>query len=151
MDDLDLKIIAQLQLDGRKGNAGIARALGVAEGTVRRRWDRLVRDDAVRVVAVPNLDRLGYTTTALIGLQTDPGKAEGVAAALSQLDAVHYVSVTTGPYDVFVWVALESTEALHDFVNRQIGDMEGVLHSVSFVNLNIKKRAGHAAPSRMVR
>ncbi len=145
MDNLDLKIIAQLQLDGRRGDAGIARALGVAEGTVRRRLTRLLRDDAVRVLPVPNLEKLGYITTALIGLQTEPGKAEEVAAALSRLDTVHYVSVTTGSYDVFAWVALESMEALHDFVNRQVGVMEGVRHSVSFVNLDIKKQAGRVA------
>ena len=28
----------------------------------------------VNVIAVPNLEKLGYATTALIGLQTGPGK-----------------------------------------------------------------------------
>ncbi|GIT01591.1 MAG: hypothetical protein CM1200mP27_02160 [Chloroflexota bacterium] len=37
MDELDRKIIALLQLDGRASNAKIAREVGVSEGTVRRR------------------------------------------------------------------------------------------------------------------
>ena len=36
MDELDRKIIALLQLDGRASNAKIAREVGVSEGTVRR-------------------------------------------------------------------------------------------------------------------
>ena len=69
MDELDRKIIALLQMDGRASNAKIAREVGVSEGTVRRRLRRLIQEDVVNVVAVPNLEKLGYATTALIGLQ----------------------------------------------------------------------------------
>ena len=57
MDELDLKIIGILQSDGRASNAKIARAVGVSEGTVRRRLRRLIKDDIVHVVAVPNLEK----------------------------------------------------------------------------------------------
>ena len=59
MDELDRKIIALLQMDGRASNAKIAREVGVSEGTVRRRLRKLLEDDVVRVVAVPNLEKLG--------------------------------------------------------------------------------------------
>ena len=57
MDELDRKIIALLQLDGRASNAKIAREVGVSEGTVRRRLRKLVLDDVVRIIAVPNLEK----------------------------------------------------------------------------------------------
>ena len=100
MDELDRKIIALLQLDGRASNAKIAREVGVSEGTVRRRLRRLVQDDVVKVIAVPNLEKLGYATTALIGLQTGPGKSDSVAESIAKLDEAHYVAITTGAYDV---------------------------------------------------
>ena len=108
MDELDRKIIALLQLDGRASNAKIAREVGVSEGTVRRRLRRLVQDDVVNVIAVPNLEKLGYGTTALIGLQTGPGRSDAVAEAIANMEESHYVAVTTGTYDVFVWAGLES-------------------------------------------
>ena len=86
MDELDRKIIGLLQVDGRASNAKIAREVGVSEGTVRRRLRRLIQDDVVKVIAVPNLEKLGYATTALIGLQTGPGKSDAVAEAIAQLD-----------------------------------------------------------------
>ena len=57
MDELDRKIIALLQLDGRASNAKIAREVSVSEGTVRRRLRRLVNDDVVKIIAVPNLEK----------------------------------------------------------------------------------------------
>ncbi len=140
MDELDRKIIALLQMDGRASNAKIAREVGVSEGTVRRRLRRLIQDDVVNVVAVPNLEKLGYATTALIGLQTGPGKSDAVAEAIATLQESHYVAVTTGAYDVFVWAGLESAEGLGQFLRTKIGIIDGVQRTETFVNLSIKKR-----------
>ena len=140
MDELDRKIVALLQVDGRASNAKIAREVGVSEGTVRRRLRRLIQDDVVKVIAVPNLEKLGYGTTALIGLQTGPGRSDSVAEALAGLEESHYVAVTTGAYDVFVWAGLESAEGLGSFLRTKVGNIEGVQRTETFVNLSIKKR-----------
>ena len=140
MDELDRKIIALLQFDGRASNAKIAREVGVSEGTVRRRLRRLVQEDVLRVVAVPNLEKLGYTTTALVGLQTGPGQSDAVAEAITKLDEAHYVAITTGAYDVFIWVGLESAENLGNFLHTKVGVIDGVQRTETFVNLAIKKR-----------
>ncbi len=140
MDELDRKIIALLQIDGRASNAKIAREVGVSEGTVRRRLRRLVQEDVIKVIAVPNLEKLGYGTTALIGLQTGPGRSDAVGDAIAQMEESHYVAVTTGAYDVFVWAGLESAEGLGDFLRTKIGHIDGVQRTETFVNLSIKKR-----------
>ena len=140
MDELDRKIIALLQGDGRASNAKIAREVGVSEGTVRRRLRRLVQQDVVKIVAVPNLEKLGYATTALVGLQTGPGKSDEVADAIASLEEAQYVAITTGAYDIFIWAGLESAESLGTFLRNKIGNIEGVQRTETFVNLAIKKR-----------
>ena len=140
MDELDRRIISLLQMDGRASNAKIAREVGVSEGTVRRRLRRLIQEDVVKVVAVPNLEKLGYATTALIGLQTGPGKSDTVAESIAGLDEAHYVAITTGAYDVFIWAGLESAESLGTFLRTKIGVIDGVQRTETFVNLAIKKR-----------
>ena len=140
MDELDHKIIALLQMDGRASNAKIAREVGVSEGTVRRRLRRLTKDDVVHIVAVPNLEKLGYATTALVGLQTGPGMSDTVAESLASLPESHYVAVTTGSYDVFVWAGLESAESLGNFLRTKVGVIEGVQRTETFVTLSLKKR-----------
>jgi Lrp/AsnC family transcriptional regulator for asnA, asnC and gidA len=133
-------MINLLQMDGRASNAKIAREVGVSEGTVRRRLRRLVEDDVVKVIAVPNLEKLGYNTTALIGIQTSPGRSDSVANAIAQLSEAQYVAITTGAYDIFVWTGLASAEALGDFLREKIGPIPGVQRTETFVNLAIKKR-----------
>ena len=107
---------------------------------MRRRLRRLIQDDVVKVIAVPNLEKLGYATTALIGLQTGPGRSDAVAEEIAKLEEAHYVAITTGAYDVFIWAGLESAESLGTFLRTKIGTIEGVQRTETFVNLAIKKR-----------
>ena len=132
--------ISLWEMEGWAYNAKIAREVGVSERTVRRRLRRLIQEDVVKVIAVPNLEKLGYATTALIGLQTGPGKSDSVAEAIAKLDEAHYVAITTGAYDVFIWAGLESAESLGTFLRTKIGVIEGVQRTETFVNLAIKKR-----------
>ena len=140
MDELDQRIIGLLQMDGRLSNAEIARKLGVSEGTVRRRVGRLIQEAVIRVTAVPNIEKMGYGTTALVGVQTRPGRADDVAEALARLEEVHYAAVTTGAFDVFIWVGLESAQRLGDFLHTKVAPVEGVQRTETFINLAIKKR-----------
>ena len=140
MDELDGRIIKLLQVDGRASNAKIARDVGVSEGTVRRRLRQLIQGDVIKVIAVPNLEQMGYGTAALIGIQTDPGMIDEVADTIGALDEAHYVAITTGAYDIFAWVGLESPEKLGSFLRSQVGTIAGVRRTETFVNLSIKKR-----------
>ncbi len=90
---------------------------------------------------MPNLEKLGYGTTALIGVQTSPGKSDAVAEALAALEEVEYSVVTTGSYAVFIWVVAESVERLGSPLHTRIGSIDGVQKTHTFVNLSIKKRA----------
>ena len=146
MDELDRKLIILLQADGRASNVELARALGVSEGTVRRRLRTLLNEQIVRIVAIPDPVKLGNTTTALVGLQVDPAQVDTVASELGRIDEVQYAAVTTGAYDVFLWVALGSPEQLAAFLRSKIGVIDGVRRTETFVNLSIKKNpAGPAA------
>ena len=140
MDELDSKIIDILQHDGRASNAGIARKVGVSEGTVRRRLKRLVQEEYISVVALPDPLKLGYHAQALVGVQVDPDKVDQVADRLAELDEVTWVKMTTGSYDVFAWAALSSSETLGIFLRTKVGTIPGVRRTETFVNLDNKRR-----------
>ncbi len=141
MDDLDARIISLLQSDGRASNAGIARDVGVSEGTVRRRLKRLVTEEYIRVVALADPAKMGYESEALIGVQVDPEKVDQVSEDLASLDEINWVAVTTGQYDIFAWATLASPEALGIFLRTRVGTIKGVKRTETFVNLANKKRA----------
>ncbi len=148
VDELDRRIIELLQRDGRASNAKMARGLGVSEGTVRRRLARLLQEEVIRVVAIAEPDRLGYHTSAFIGLQVDPARVEAVASQLAELAETEHVTITTGAYDIFIWVNLASAEALASFLHVKVGTINGVRHTETFVCLQAKKRAHGLVLSR---
>ena len=145
MDDLDRKLIELLQINGRASNASIARDVGVSGGTVRRRLRRLIQDGTIRVIGVPDPHKMGLNTVALVGIQTDLDKIDSVAATLAQLPQVQYVSLTTGSYDIFIWVAMSSSEELGNFLRQKVGAAEGIRRTETFVHLDIVKK-GYGIP-----
>ncbi|MEE8519206.1 MAG: Lrp/AsnC family transcriptional regulator [Dehalococcoidia bacterium] len=141
MDELDRKIIEILQHDGRASHAKMARDLGVSEGTVRRRLSKLLQDRVISVIAIAEPEQLGFHTSAFIGLQVDPSRVEAVATQLASLPETEHVSITTGSYDIFIWVNLASSEALASFLHHKVGTVEGVRQTETFVSLETRKRA----------
>jgi len=140
MDQLDRSIIAILEQNGRASNARIARTVRVSEGTIRRRLKRLIDDGIINITAVPDPQKLGYQSEALIGVQVDPDKVNEVAASLGELDNTRWVAATTGSFDVFTWVTLPNAEALGLFLREKVGVIPGVRRTETFVNLSVSKR-----------
>ncbi len=147
LDEFDSQLIHLLQDDGRASNIELARKIGVSEGTVRRRFRNLVKEEVIRVIAIPDYSKLGRETSALIGLKVEPAFVDSVAIELAKMDEVQYAAVTTGAYDVFCRVALGSPLELSDFLRNRIGEIAGVKRSETFVNLSIKKNNGGPLPS----
>src|SRR5690606_32770999 len=111
-----------------------------SEGTVRRRLARLLDERIIRVTAIAEPERLGYHTSAFIGLQVDPSRVEAVANKLAALPETEHVAITTGSFDIFIWVNLESSEALASFLHHKVGTVEGVRQTETFVSLETRKR-----------
>ena len=66
-DEIDLQIINALQKDGRVAFAQIAEQLNVSPGMIRLRYNRLVEQGYLKVVAITNPLRMGFKTMAMIG------------------------------------------------------------------------------------
>ena len=140
MDDLDNSILTMLQKDGLSPNAKIANKVGVSEETVRRRVKRMLKDDYLRVVAVPNTEKMGFSSQVLIGLQVIPEKMDLVAERLSNIPEVRWLSVTTGSFDIFAWVILKDSKDLGVFLRQTVFCVEGIQKVETFMNLDLKTR-----------
>ena len=69
VDEFDREIIGLLQQDGRLANVEIARALGITEGTVRKRLERLLSEGIIRIMAVADPVALGRPQRSLSGFK----------------------------------------------------------------------------------
>ena len=102
IDEIDWKIISLLQADGRRTNVGIARRVGVTEGTVRNRIDRLRTEGIIEIHAAVKPEKIGFQTRLIMGLNAQWDKITDIAKRLSNMPAVRSVISTLGPYNLLV-------------------------------------------------
>jgi Lrp/AsnC family transcriptional regulator for asnA, asnC and gidA len=138
IDDVDRRIIDQLQEDGRRTFGRIAKEVGVSEATVRQRVQRLLEADIMRIVAVTDPTALGVRLRATVGLRID-GELEQTAHAAAAIPEVDYVVVTAGSFDLLLEVLCEDTShfcAVLDAIRK----IPGVRAAESFMYLRIVKQ-----------
>jgi len=135
LDKIDSKIIEILEVDGRTPNAFMAKKIGVSEGTIRRRLEKLISGDYLQVNGVANLSKIGLYSQAIIGIKADADKIEQIVETLSQFQEVKWLTETTGQYDVFCWVALGTPKDLGKFLRDKLGSIAGLQRSETFVSL----------------
>ena len=136
---LDKKIIEHLQADGRRPFTQIATALGVSEAAVRARTTRLVERGFLQIVGVADPEKLGFQQ-ALIGVRCEPGKLLAVADALAALTEVDYVVITAGRFDILIEAVAEDNEALLQFLNDRLQQIDGVRDTETFTYLRLVKQ-----------
>ena len=139
LDDVSKAIIEQLQQDGRRSYAAIGKVVGLSEAAVRQRVQRLVDSGVMQVVAVTDPMQLGFARQAMVGIRV-VGPLDKVADRLAELDAVDYVVVTAGTYDLLVEVVCESDEHLLELISGQIRTIEGVVATETFMYLQLRKQ-----------
>ncbi|MEG2490798.1 MAG: Lrp/AsnC family transcriptional regulator [Aurantimicrobium sp.] len=139
LDDVSKAIIEQLQEDGRRSYAEIGKAVGLSEAAVRQRVQKLTEAGVMQVVAVTDPMQLGFYRQAMIGLRCS-GDTRAIADKLADLEAVDYVVLTAGSFDIMAEVVCESDEDLINLLNEQIRKLEGVVSTETFVYLKLHKQ-----------
>ena len=139
LDETDLKIIEALRKDGRGAVAQIAEQLSVSPGMIRQRYNRLVEQGYLKVVAITNPLRMGFTSMAMIGIRVDGSKLLTVAEKVSKLDEVIYMIISSGRFDIFAEVVCRNHEDLLRFITEKLSVIDGVRESESFMHLKIIK------------
>ncbi|MCI2420797.1 Lrp/AsnC family transcriptional regulator [Saccharopolyspora sp. K220] len=113
-DDLDRRIIAALQLNGRAPWSAIARWAGASESTVQRRFNALHARGLLHVVGVADLNRTDAGTSMLVRVQALPGKGRKLAEELAARPEARFLAIVTGTADLIVdFVARDNDQMLH--------------------------------------
>lgn len=148
LDELDKDIIRILQENGRISNVDIARRLGVAEGTIRKRLERLLNEGWIRLAVALDLPRAGYPHHVFIGIQCESQSLQRTAGALRQENAVIAVYFITGEWNLLLEAAFDSPRSLSFFLLHTLGRQSGILRtSVLQVLETIRSPADWRFPS----
>ena len=126
MDDTDRALIALLRNDARASVASLAKALGVARGTVQNRMGRLTANGTIVGYTVrlkPDVEEQrmrAFMTVAVEGNQVD-----SVIKALRGEPAVAALYSTNGRWDIVAELRADSLEGF-DRVLARIRLIEGI-------------------------
>jgi len=118
LDDIDRKIVSELQEDGRRSLREVARNLRIPEATVRLRVRRLQDDGMLRILAFADPTKLGPTTLALLFVTVAPETHSDLVHTLQAWSEVAYLSTTLGDSDVCVQIFAEDEVALRQVCQR---------------------------------
>ncbi|MQY02991.1 Lrp/AsnC family transcriptional regulator [Actinomadura macrotermitis] len=138
LDEIAKQIIEQLQQDGRRSYAAIGKAVGLSEAAVRQRVQKLLDTGVMQIVGVTDPMLLGFSRQMMIGLKCE-GDLERIADELAGIEAVDYVVITAGSFDILVELVCESDEQLLELLGR-IRAVAGVTSTESFVYLKLRKQ-----------
>jgi DNA-binding Lrp family transcriptional regulator len=129
LDNTDVSIIQELNQDGRTTATEIAGKLGnISARVVQYRIKKLIRDVVIRVVAIIELEPLGFLTRADVLIDVEPGKIKSVARQLAKHDAISYVACHFGAHDISITVHARDNKDFLTFLNESITSISGVLN-----------------------
>ena len=139
LDQINKDIVEQLQQDGRRSYATLAKAVGLSEPAVRQRVQKLLDNGVMQIVAVTDPLMLGFARQAMIGIRAD-GDLRGIADQLAALVEIDYVVICTGSFDLLVELVVSDDEQLLDILNDDIRSIPGVRDTEVFVYLKLVKQ-----------
>jgi Lrp/AsnC family transcriptional regulator for asnA, asnC and gidA len=139
LDDVNKRIIEQLQRDGRMSYAAMAKAVGLSEAAVRQRVQRLLDAGVMQIVAVTDPLSLGFARQVMVGIKV-AGDMRPVADALAAVPEVDYVVICAGSYDLLAEIVCTDDDHLLKILNDTVREIPGVVATETFVYLKLAKQ-----------
>ena len=126
MDDLDRRVAAALQVNGRATWRQVARAVGNSESTVARRAQQLIDAGFMRVTAVADPIRCGFGYPVLVQLECEVGTAGEAAEVLAERPDVRFAALVTGTFDLVVELIVPSRRRLARVLLEELPEIKGI-------------------------
>ena len=78
---------------------------------------------------------MGLNVKAIVGINRDPKLKESIHLAILKIPEVNTISEVTGRFDMMVTLSAHTLEELHNVVIGQIGKIEGIQNTETFVEM----------------
>lgn len=139
LDELDLRLIAELERDGRQSVSELAGRLRLSWSTIADRLQRLQREKVIRFLTLIDPLAIGHTKQVLVAINAPPSQIDSVARRLAEIREVYHVSIHTGRYDIFASVSLPEAVDLWGFVSSSLAPIKEITRAETMVSLKVAK------------
>lgn len=141
MDKIDQKILSELTNDSSISIPKLSEKINVNSSVVYSRIKRLVKKKLIKRFTIEiNNKELGYGVKSLTGINMDSKQRDNVIQELFKIPGVREVSEVTGRFDILVTMYAENLGEMYRIVSDNIGKIEGVISSESFIEMKTRKK-----------
>jgi DNA-binding Lrp family transcriptional regulator len=126
LDEMDWRLVAELQREGRQTFAALGHSVGIDATNARRRLERLRAEGCVDIVTLVPAAALGFGSETIVMVQIEPGLLEDVATALAGYSAVRYMAALLDENSLMCEVIAPTTDQLYRFISGTLAHLAGV-------------------------
>jgi len=149
IDDIDLKILAELQKDANISVPKLSKKINVNASVTYSRIKRLTKRQLIKRFTIEvNDDVLGYNVSAVIGLNIDSKFREEILDEMLRMEGVRDIYEVTGRFDLLVRVKAKSLDDMHATVSAKIGKLNGVNHTETFIEMRHREPEAAYSPPK---
>ena len=132
MDEINKKIIRELENNSRQTNIQLAKKLKVSEGTIRQRITKLSKNKIINfTIETSTL----YGFSAMVLIKTDPSiNTDIIAKKLKNIESVKNIFETTGNFDIIIKLNTDSALEFNGIIEK-IRTINGIDSTESLVIL----------------
>ena len=139
LDNLDLRILREMEVDGRQSISALAKTLGVSRAYAGKRLQSLLERKTTRIVTFTDPRVLGFRTMAIVGIQVSLGELHAAADRLRSLPSVHLVMIAAGPHNIIVEAMFADPMDLSSLLTRDFGNIPGIKSTETTMVLEWRK------------
>jgi Lrp/AsnC family transcriptional regulator, leucine-responsive regulatory protein len=117
LDDINLKILAELRDNGRISMSALAERVNVSRANVYTRVEQLMADGVITGFSA-RIDpaKAGLGICALVFISVHPQTWASFRERISEMTAIESCRITTGEHDAMLLIRGDEVGAIHDFV-----------------------------------
>ncbi|RLG77110.1 MAG: hypothetical protein DRO14_02805 [Thermoprotei archaeon] len=120
LDEIDWKIITELQRDGRVSLVELGRKVGLKHPSVRARLSKLISSGLIKVQANINIKKLGYSL-AVVNIEVeDVSSVVKEVSKLSRCPKVLFATIKSGDYNLMLLVTYRDVRELKAFIEKRV-------------------------------
>ncbi len=137
LDDFDIKIIKELEKDGRIAYSTIASNLKISNTMVHQRINKLTEQGILAgIQPIINEKKVGYDWGAFTGITLNKDHdSDRVIEALKKIPEITECYYITGSYTLYVKMIAKNHEHMRKILYEQIDSIPGIAKTDSIIEL----------------
>lgn len=143
-DIIDKQLVQLLAIDALQTSKELGKQLNISGTTVRRRMQKLIRNNLLRIQGVVDPKDFGLPLAVVITIDVENSKLTSALDTLVKEHSLRMVSTTTGRFNIMAFGRFATHESLSDFMTTNLARLKGLRDSETYICLNVLK--GHYIP-----